>query len=367
MSRLVKASRSVYVDVDASRNALNPSIAAGASLLSIGWIELNAHGVSQVFLVGWNAAGWVRYGGPQNQDSGHRALDLTVSSDGRSPYLAWIELNSKNIPQLYVKYREGDGWISDGRSLNMDPTQPALNPSLSAEGSPPCLAWSEYDANRTYQLYVKYLSQGNWKRMGEESLNISSSRDAIRPAVVSDGTTAYVAWSEPSERNMHQIYIKRWNGKSWDQMGGSLNMDTGHHALSPSLVLIDHTPYVAWIEFDSNGVSQLHVKHWENNAWHADGNSLNQDPNHHALSPSISRAGSTAYVAWTEYDGRGMPQVRLKYRNGPDWITDNPRTELSAVSSDPILSGTESSVSIAWKEVDSNGLAHIVVKQARVR
>jgi hypothetical protein len=368
LGRPVKASRSVYVEVDASRHAMSPSLVVSDSSLSLGWIELNAHGVSQIFFGHWSPSGWVRNGGAHNRDAGDRALDLTMGSDGHIPYLAWVELDRKNIPQLYVKYLRGGRWISDVRSLNLDPAQPALNPSLSASRSAPCLAWSERDANRVFQLYVKCLSGDNWKRAGDRSLNISPRRDAIRPAIVSTGPISYVAWTEPTDRNVYRVHVKRWNGSTWERLGESLNLDPGNHALSPSLVLIGQTPHAAWIEFDANGVSQLHVKHWENNAWVADGGALNEDPARHAFSPSMGRAGSRPYVAWTEYDGQGSPRIHVKYRNGTRWVPDDPRSDpKAAASSDAILTGSDDAVSMAWKEVDPNGVAQIVVKQIRIR
>jgi len=364
----VKASRSPYVEVDASRHALSPSLVLSDASLSLGWIELNAHGVSQIFFGHWSPSGWVRNGGAHNRDAGHRALDLTMSSDGHTPYLAWVELDRRNIPQIYVKYLRGGRWISDVRGLNLDPAQPALNPSLSATGSAPCLAWSERDASRVFQLYVKCLSGDDWKRAGDRSLNISPLRDAMRPALVSSGPISYVAWTEPTDRNVYQVHVKRWNGASWEPLGGILNLDPGNHALSPSLVLIDQTPHAAWIEFDANGISQVHVKHWEKNAWVADGGTLNEDPARHAFSPSLGRAGSTPYVAWTEYDGAGRPRIHVKYRSGTRWVPDDPRTDTkAAATSDAILTGSDAAVSIAWKEVDPNGVAQIVVKQIRTR
>jgi hypothetical protein len=368
LGRPVKASRSVYVEVDASRHALNPSLALSDASLSLGWIELNAHGVSQIFFGHWSPSGWVRNGGVQNRDASHRALELTMGSDGHVPYLAWVEQNRKNIPELYVKYLRGGRWISDIRSLNLDPAQPALNPSLSASGSAPCLAWSERDPNRVFQLYVKCLSGDDWKRAGDRSLNISSRRDAMRPAIVLSGLISYVAWTEPTDRNVYQVHVKRWNGSTWEQLGGSLNLNPQNHALSPSLVLIDQIPHAAWIEFDANGVSQLHVKHWEKNTWMADGGVLNADPARHAFSPAMGRAGSRPYVAWTEYDGEGRPRIHVKYHNGTRWVPDDPRSDAkAAASSDPILTGTDAGVSIAWKEVDPNGVAQIVVQQIRIR
>jgi hypothetical protein len=361
----VKAFRSLYTDVDASRHALNPSLVFTDSLPSLGWIELNAHGIPLLHFVHWNRSGWMKDGGAQNMDATHRAFDLTVSSNGKTPYLAWTELNVKDIPQLYVKHLAGDQWVTDGGSLNLDPTHRAANPALSAAGTAPYVAWSEYTAERIYQLHVKHLADDGWHSAGDGSLNISPTRDAIEPAVASQGSAVYVAWSELSDQNFYQVHVKRWNGSEWETLGPSLNLDPENHALNPSIVIVGQTPYAAWIEINGKGVSQLQVSRWENDSWVADETRVNSDPTRHVLSPSLVQAGSTLYVAWVEYDAKGITRVHVNHRSGDRWLSDDPRliSTSSAAASSPALAGSDTAVYIAWKEVYPNGVAQIVVKQ----
>lgn len=363
----VKASRSLFTDVDASRHALTPSLVFTNALPSLGWIELNAHGIPQIHSGHWSRSGWMKDGGPQNTDSSHRAFDLTMSSNGKIPYLAWIELNAKDIPQIYVKHLLGDRWVADGESLNLDPTHRAANPALSAAGPAPYVAWCEYSADRIYQLYVKHLTDDGWRTTGSESLNISPLRDAIEPAIVFQGSVPHVTWAELSDLNFYQIYVKRWNGSAWEGLGQSLNLDPENHALNPSIAVLGETLYVAWIEINGKGVAQLQVKRWENGSWVADGTNLNRDPTRHTLSPSLVQAGPTLYLAWTEYDAKGVTQIHINHRVGDHWESDDPPLNVNAArpaaSSAPALAGSDKAVYIAWKEVYQNGLAQIVVKQ----
>lgn len=365
----VKASQSIFIDVDASRHALNPSLVFTDTLPSLGWIEFNAHGIPQIHFGHWNRSGWIKDGGAQNMDATHRVFDLTMSSNGKIPYLAWIELNSKEIPQLYVKHRMGDQWIIDGGSLNLDPTQPAANPALSATGPVPYLAWCESNTQRVFQLHVKHLSEGSWTMDGNDSLNISPTRDAIEPAIVLQGSVPYLAWAELSDQNFFQVNVKRWNGSTWELLGRSLNRDPENHALNPSIAFLGEVPYVAWTEIDGEGVSQLHVKHWDNGSWTADGTGLNIDPTRHAMNSSLVQAGSTLYAAWTEYDAKGISQIHVKHRTGDRWESDDQRLNTVPPSASSALSliGSGSSVYVAWKEVYGNGLAQIVVKQLQAQ
>jgi hypothetical protein len=361
----VKAFRSVYVDVDASRHALNPSIVLSDAGPTLGWIELTVHGISQIFFGHWDRSAWIRDGGSHNLDATQRAFDLSMSSNGRIPYLAWIELNAKHIPQLHVKHLEGRQWTLDGGSLNLDPMQGAANPALSATGPVPYLAWTEPNARRVFQLYVKQLSEDGWQMDGDGSLNISPMRDAIEPAIVFGRSGPYVVWAELSDRNVYRVYVKRWIDSSWQLLDRSLNLNLESHALSPSIAFLGETPYVAWIELNPNGVFQLQVKRWENGSWTSDGKTLNNDPARHALSPALVRAGSILYLAWTEYDAKGVSRIHVKHRGGEGWVSDDPsfNSATPAASSAPALAASESAVYVSWKEVYPNGLAQIVVKR----
>jgi hypothetical protein len=365
----VKAYPSTFTYVDASRHALNPALVFSDAVPMLGWIELDVHGISQVYSGRWDRSGWTTDRRAQNMDGTHRAFDLTMGSDGKIPYLAWVELNAKSIPQLYVKHRSGGRWIVDEGSLNLDPSQGAANPALSTGGPVPYLAWCEYSPQRVFQLHVKQRSADGWHPDGPGSLNISSARDAIKPAMALQGSVLYLTWTELSDENYYNVYVKRWDGSKWDLLGQSLNMDPGHQALNPSIAVLGDTPYVAWIETDGNGIFQLHVKRWDQGRWIVDGKNLNMDPGRHAMSPSLVQSGPTVYLAWMEYDAKGISQLHVKHRSGPRWESDDQR--LNAIpptaSSAPSLAAWNGAIYIAWKEVYPNGLAQILVKHLASR
>ncbi|HUK56058.1 MAG TPA: hypothetical protein VLY20_05310 [Nitrospiria bacterium] len=366
----VKAHASTFTYVDATKHALNPSLVFADSVPWLGWNELDIHGISQVFVGRWNRFGWtLDQEGAQNIDGDHRAFDLTMGSDGKIPYLAWVELNAKNVPQLYVKHRSEGQWIVEGDSFNVDPTQGAANPTLSADGPIPYLAWCEYSPQRVFRLYVKQRSADGWHLDGNGSLNISPARDAIKPAMVSHGSFLYLTWAELSDRNFYQVYVKRWNGSSWDGLGPSLNTDPQRHALNPSIAVLGDSPYVAWIEQDGKGIFQLYVKRWDHGSWIVDGKNLNIDAARHAMSPSLIQSGSTVYLTWMEYDATGISQIHVKRRTGDRWESVDQRLNAtpSTPSSVPSFASSDSAVYLAWKEVYSNGLAQIIVKHLASR
>lgn len=363
----MKASSSVFVEVEASRHASNPSLAFSSSIPYLGWVELNTRGVPQVYVRHWNGSAWVRDGAAQNMDTAHRAVDPVLSSNGEIPYLAWTELNAKGIPQLYLKYLLGNQWITSGGSLNLNPAHGAANPALAATKTTLYLAWSEPDSQRVFQLYVKHLSGGDWQMDGNGPLNMAPLRDATEPAIALEGSMPYIAWMELSDQNFYQVYVKRWNGSGWESLGGSLNMDPTKHALNPSIVLFGKSPYVAWTEIDPEGVSRLYVKHWGDGTWTSDGKSLNiasMEPVRHAMSPSLLQVGSGLYVAWSEPNAKGLSQIHVKHWTADRWESDDQQLNATPVTAavSPSLTGLGSVAYIVWKEIGQNGLFQIVVK-----
>ena len=364
----IKASRSLFVDVDASRHAMSPSLVYGNLVPYLGWIEFNSHGVPQVYVRHWNGSRWDRNDGTQNMDVTHPVIELALGSNGTTPYLTWIETNRHAVPQLYLKHWVGGQWVIDGGSLNRNPAHRAANPSIVVSGSTPYLAWSEINNRDVFQLYVKHLLKGSWRSLGKDSINISPLKDAISPSLaLQGGSTPYIAWSELSDGQFYQVYVKRWNGSDWELLERSLNNDPTGHALNPSLVILNDLPYVAWTEIDSGGVSRLHVKHFEKGNWRSDGENLNRDLAQHALSPVLLRIGSVLYLSWKEYEGNHISKIHVKRWTGKtwEWIDQNLDVIPGTSGSFPSLAGSQKTAYIAWKATTTHGLSHIIVKRLR--
>lgn len=204
---------------------------------------------------------------------------------------------------------------------------------------------------------------------GEGSLNLDPTQDAIEPAIALQESAPAIAWMESSDRHVYQVHVKGWTGAGWQRLGQSLNIDPTSHAMNPSIALFGGSPHVAWTEIDGNGVSRLFVKHWTNGAWVPDGESLNRDPARHAMSPALMRIGSALYAAWTEYDPKGISQVHVARWTGRRWEPIDPglETDPSIVSSSPSLADSGAGAHIVWKEINGNGLFHIVVKSLRTK
>jgi len=109
---------------------------------------------------------------------------------------------------------------------------------------------------------------------------------AYNPAIAAaqDGTI-YAAWTQhrnPSAWVFSGIYVKRWAGSSWEQLGariGHTSRDADWpEAYDPSIAVLGTTPYVAWYEGGGYGWGNcckvsVFVAHWDGTRWIYDNNS----------------------------------------------------------------------------------------------
>ena len=89
-------------------------------------------------------------------------------------------------------------------------------------------------------------------------------------AIAPDGT-AYVAWEDDGGGDW-EIYVRRWNGTIWEEVGsGSASgggiSDNGGWSRSPSLAVApDGMPHVAWSD-DSGGDYEIYLLRWNGSSW----------------------------------------------------------------------------------------------------
>jgi hypothetical protein len=139
----------------------------------------------------------------------------------------------------------------------------------------PYVAWSD-DSNGHREIYVRRWNGSSWEEVGSDSASgggISNSSDAsFGPslAFAPDGTP-YVAWYDYSS-GAAEIYVRRWNGSTWEEVGaGSASgggiSDNGGSSRFPSLAFApDGTPYVAW-EDDNDDDYEIYVRRWSSWSW----------------------------------------------------------------------------------------------------
>jgi len=209
-------------------------------------------------------------------------------------------------------------WIQLGGALNINPNQMAVQPSLALDtASKPVVAWAEVFGPGNHNIYVKRWNGTLWVQLGNQ-LDVSTEGDSSWPCLAVDASgSPLVAWEE--SRN---IYAKRWNGTSWVQLGTALNVIPGVAVGNPSLALdAAGNPLVAWHEYGPNGTYNVYIKRWNGNGWTLLGGALNTDTTKDAMYPNLALDTSgNPVVAWVETVTPILARAYVKRWSGTNWV-----------------------------------------------
>ncbi len=194
-------------------------------------------------------------------------------------------------------------------------------------------------AGGVYDAYLPVVVHGGpwWQEVGAGSASgggisntpVESSDPSI--AIAPDGTP-YVAWQDGGGEA--QIYVKRWNGQTWEEVGsGSASgggiSNTNGLSQRPSIAIApDGKPYVTWDYFNPyEGSTEIYVRMWDGQDWvevgegSASGGGISNTFSESSFSPVIAIApDGTPYVAWSDYSDSGYGyQIYVRAWNGSSW------------------------------------------------
>jgi len=364
-----------------------PSLAIGSdSAPIVAWdTEIGALG-SNIGARRWNGAAWndmaFYYTGKDSSSS-----SLAVGSNG-TPIVAWHDDSSGNLDyEIYVRRWNGSAWVemgsgsaSGGNISNNDGY--SYRPSLAiGPDSKPVVAWE--DNNNGKAIYVRRWDGSAWVEMGAGSASGGGiSQSAGFPgdpslAIGPDGKPV-VTWHNDSS-GIAEIYVKRWNGSAWVEMGtgsasgGGISKNNGTSRYPSLAIGPDGKPVVAWHD-DSSGNAEIYVKRWDGGAWvtmganSASGGGISKN-NGASIFPSLAiDPDGRPMVAW-EDDSSGNWEIYVKRWNGSAWeemagsASGGGISQNSGHSEDPSLAiGPDGAPVIAWDD-SSSGNWEIYVKR----
>ena len=182
--------------------------------------------------------------------------------------------------------------------------------------------------SRTDSILNEYGEDGQWVEIGSGSAtdggisNSGKNGASWEPSLaISPDGMPLVAWYGSSGSNP-EIYIRRWDGTSWVEMGsGSASgggiSDSNGSSFEPSLAIDpDGTPVIAWAD-DSSDIVQIYVRRWDGTSWvemgsgSASGGGIsNTDGESFSTSLAISSEG-TAIIAWRD-DSSGRLEIYVR-------------------------------------------------------
>lgn len=295
---------------------------------------------------------WYQVGNVINTETRRNTLSGSIAFNGPFPYVAWTEYDNSMYYNIFVKRWDGISWQNIGSNINHNRELQCGKPSIAMYGSLAYISWHENNEYNRGQVFVKKWNETEWVLLGSE-LNRDKNRDALNPKIVINETIPYVVWSESNGfwyRN-NVIYVKRWDGYKWINLGGSLNIDQHLDAYNPEMIFINSIPYVAWSECNSLNCN-IYVKHWNGFMWVQDGDKVNIiDSNVVHCSISMASDGLIPYVVWDENNG-AFEQVHVRRLEDNIWVDVG-----DSINIDQLSNAVGGSISIsndipyiAWQE-----------------
>lgn len=124
----------------------------------------------------------------------------------------------------------------------------------------------------------------------------------------------YAAWTENRDPNTRLVYVRRHDEGAWTLLGGPLNdlPDGGFgNGANPVIHVARGEVFVAYQDFAGTNY-RIFVKHWNGTSWDRVGPPLNIDTAAAAVEPDITSLGSDVYVSFREAVGGGVYNVFVK-------------------------------------------------------
>jgi hypothetical protein len=258
-----------------------------------------------------------------NQDAG--VSDIVGGSlAAGGPRVPWgtFEQKSGSSQQIFVRAFKNGQWVTQGKSLNIDPSAVAEAPSIDFAGAGRTVPWdSWYEPSSALggakQIFAsRFAAAANtWIREGQDrssgsgipSLNIHTNKDAENPSVAGGATVPgndpvpWVAWQEQDGNvngsgNHDQIFVSKGV-----KQATLMNPCTGFKPSSAASVSAFCWQQVGADRLDPNAGSSS-----------SGDPSLNVDPSRNGIEPDIAFTGANDKVAWTVWYEVGSSSLGLR-------------------------------------------------------
>ncbi len=312
-----------------------------------------------VYVKRWNGTSWVQLGNALDINTNRTADYPSLALDNTgNPIVAWEEFdgNSSNS-NIYVKRWNGSVWVRLGSAaLDMTLATPARLPSLDVDSTgKPVVAWEEGFSSNT-NIYVKRWTGTTWSQVGTAPLDINATLAADNAALSLDGANnPVVTWQEYTTTNLYNVYIKRWNGAAWATVGvNPLETKLSNHAKESALALDGAgNPVVAWeecaqVNFNRtcNSNSDIYVKRFTTNGWQPLGSAVDIMPDNEALNSSLARKSTDRpVVVWQE-----LNNIYVKEWTGTTWVALGSKLNTNSGSTPVIAMRSDDKPVVAWSE-----------------
>jgi len=195
---------------------------------------------------------------------------------------------------------------------------------------------------------------GTWDQDGA-ALNFNQGKNAEFPSLAIYNSTPFVSWVEKdSNTGKNAIFVKYYDAddKIWGSYSG--NECFGEDAANSDITMSSTgTPYVCW-QKNMIASSEIYVRHYNGTGWEPNGLILNVDAAKNAGSPAIAISIGTPYVCWQEDNG-SVNQIYVRYFISSAWQFPTRLNVLASKSANsPAIAVYSGTPYVSWQE--SNGI-----------
>lgn len=250
-----------------------------------------------------------------NLNPAANALRPSVAIDRQGRIVvAWVELQN-GVSRAFVRRWDGRQWGNMGGYLNVNPRFPASYVSLALNQSGnPVVAFTEKNTEergKVYgsgKLYIKRFDGRNWIQMGASPSKSENTVSDVPILRLDSKDYPVVCWSEiPPDFNVDHFYVSRWNGTRWVTVDrGSLTSDISSSSRSRSMIVNRRDePILAFSnQLFFNGYSnfQLYVGRWSGRFWRPLGVQGEPKPGEGSLNQSPQNWAGSAGLALDSND-----------------------------------------------------------------
>jgi hypothetical protein len=278
-------------------------------------------------------------------------------------YIAWTEPDSHGIQQLYIKrLREGIGWEQLGKSQNRDRSYSSSTPNIATDGKDLFLTWCEKNDLNVAQLYVKQWDGKTWEFLGS-SLNRNPEKEAKSPMLAFSSGVPYLTWNETGEKEWSKLYVQAWNSGTWNSVGTGFGLESQHITQAPFLLFAGNKGHLIWAESDETRTFQIHYADLENGEWKRSPAVLNHSAKMQAFNPSLAFFKNNLFAIFQEKSPNEDFTIQLRRLTPEGWKSENSRLiSISGKSFNPAVVPDHETLLIAWENWDPLGIPKIAVQ-----
>lgn len=188
-------------------------------------------------------------------------LQLDPSGD---PVVAWMESNGTSVHVCLRRWKE-DSWQAVGECLDTN-TANDVDPLLRFDQSGRAIIAWYTTPGHTY-FHIRRLETNGWQDLnsGEEPSDGQERRLSMQVDPSENPITAWTTFDGAAD----SIFVARWDGSSWIQLGGSLlNATPGSTNVLDHAVQVDvfGNPVIAWTE-DFGAGPKVYIRRWVDGSW----------------------------------------------------------------------------------------------------